>query len=85
MARILLYDEIAAVLKGWMTTREIAVRINERNIYVRRNGQTLRECPKTSSEISARVNKCSGMFERDRSQWPHRVRLRRRSICETLN
>lgn len=78
--RIYLHDEIAAILTAngnrWMTTHEIAERVNERNIYVRRNGQTLRGHPKTSSEISARVNKRLCMFERDRNQRPHRVRLR---------
>lgn len=80
MARMLLHDEIAAVLTAngnrWMSTREIAERVNERNVYVRRNGRTLRECPKTSSEISARINKRLCMFERDRHQQPHSVRLR---------
>lgn len=80
MGRLFLHDEIATVLTAngnrSMTTREIAERVNERNLYVRQNGQTLGECPKTSSEISARVNKRPCMFERDRSQRPHRVRLR---------
>ena len=75
-----LHDEIAAVLMAsgnqWLTAREIAERVNERNQYVRPTGKTLRERPKTGSEISARVNARPGVFERDRTLRPHRVRLR---------
>ena len=80
MAGSNLHDEIAAVLMAggnqWLTTREIADQVNERNRYVRSTGETPKERPKDSSEISARINKRPGLFERDRATRPHRVRLR---------
>jgi len=75
-----LHEEIAGILKencnNWMTAHEIAEQVNDRNIYLRQNNQTLTEFPMSSNQISARINKYLEIFEKDKNQHPQRVRLR---------
>ena len=68
MTRVLLHDEIAAILTDngnrWMTAREIAALVNERGRYRKRDGSTVKP-----GQIAARIAKprYSHMFEAART------------------
>lgn len=62
--RLTLHEAMELVLREnrneWMTVRELADAINERNLYEKRDGS-----PVDPSQIHARANKYQAMFEKD--------------------
>ena len=62
-----LHDELAAILdergNPWMTTKELAVAVNERGIYQRRDGGEV-----TPFQVHGRTRNYTHTFERSGSQ-----------------
>ncbi|AXG74644.1 hypothetical protein DVK85_10540 [Flavobacterium arcticum] len=69
-----LHEAIISILKenrGAMTSKEIADKLNEKNIYFKRDKSSI-----SSSQVTARVNKYLTLFEKDNSVSPLKISLK---------